>query len=443
MKNKFFEFFFRNFFLKILVLLAIFSLLFVFIDSYYSFILGVFFYGLVLTLWIIYQAKETQRLIFWLKSPTKNFKQPLFGPWKEIYSELKKIFIFSEKQKEELNRNISVFKRTAEVMSDGVIILDKNNHIIAATPQAENYLNIKSEKDKGKSIINFIRNPIFVQHLKSKNLESSFILEDLNIEKKALEIKIAPYDNEERLLICRDVTKLRKLEIEKKDFVANVSHELKTPLTILSGYLETLIEVPISDIKKRQIYSEMSRQSKRMSTLINDLLFISKIHHTKKIISKEEKINIKILTREICNDLKLIKKNKKIKINLNIEANCFLVAEKKKLRSAFSNLIKNAIMYSKDKGEINIYWGVNSSNLAEFTVEDSGIGIQSNHIEKLTERFYRVDIDRSRKSGGTGLGLSIVKEIADEYNARLEINSKLGIGSSFKLIFPSTFFEIN
>merc|ERR1711991_885988 len=112
---------------------------------------------------------------------------------------------FSEKQKEELNRNISMFKRTAEVMSDGVIIIDKNNHIIAATPQAENYLNIKSEKDKGKSIINFIRNPTFVQHLKNKNLESSFILEDLNIEKKSFEIKIASYDNEDRLLICRDV----------------------------------------------------------------------------------------------------------------------------------------------------------------------------------------------------------------------------------------------
>ena len=264
---------FRN--LSVLILLTLSTFL---IGITSSLIIGLLVCIVILGLWATYQSFQQQRFLDWLKNSSYETCPNGYGIWKLIYSCVHPLLKRGELQENKLKNNLVAFKTATEAMEDGLLIIDNNNQIVAITPRAEHYLNISQEQDCGSNIINHVRNPSFVEYLLSGSLNKTIIIEDLSLDKKALEFKLLPFDATQKIILCRDVTKLRKLEVEKKDFVASASHELKTPLTVLTGYLETISEIEINKVEKNKSF-----KSENIEKQINRIL--------KKIEKKELKLS--------------------------------------------------------------------------------------------------------------------------------------------------------
>ena len=399
-----------------------------------SLIIGLLICILILGLWVIYQSFQQERFLEWLKNSSYETSPNGYGAWKLIYSSAHSFLRKGELQERKLKNNLLAFRRATEAMEDGILVIDNNNYIIAITPRAERYLNINQEQDYGSNILNHIRHPSFVEYLHSGSLNNTIMIEDLSLDKKALEFKLLPFDANQKIILCRDVTKLRKLEVEKKDFVASASHELKTPLTVIKGYLETISEIEINKVQKNRMIAEMLLQTKRMDELINDLLLLSKLEKSPPIKNKRQ-INISLLVHELSKLSAKVDKEQH-SVYFNIEDNVFVFGTEDNLRSAFWNLINNAIIYTKKGGKIEVSCLNSVEGKAVFAVRDNGLGIEAHHIDKLTERFYRVDSAGSWESRGTGLGLSIVNEVVQKHGASLKIESQPNIGSKFSIIFP-------
>ncbi|MEC7481604.1 MAG: phosphate regulon sensor histidine kinase PhoR, partial [Pseudomonadota bacterium] len=252
---------------------------------------------------------------------------------------------------------------------------------------------------------------------------------------KTFEYRIMPYGDEHLLLIARDITRVSQLEEMRKDFVANVSHELRTPLTVINGYLEILPIDEDSDPFMQKAMKEMTSQTHRMQNLIEDLLVLSRIEASSERIY-ENVVNIPVVLAQVEREAQAINKEKNHTINFHIDKELCIFGVETELRSACSNLVFNAVHYTPAGGEINVYWR-RKPNGAQFSVVDNGEGIEPNHLNRLTERFYRVDKARSRKTGGSGLGLSIVKHVLSHHNSRLDITSTLGEGSNFSFVLDN------
>ncbi len=418
------------------IFLILITLSTLFIGLITSLFIGLFICILILVLWVIYQSFQQQRFLDWLKNSPYETSCDGYGIWKLIYSSVHSLLKKGEFQKSQLKNNLLAFRRATEAMEDGILVIDNNNYIVALTPRAERYLHISQEQDCGSNILNHIRHPSFVEYLLSGSLNKTIIIEDLSLDKKALEFKLLPFDATQKIILCRDVTKLRQLEVEKKDFVASASHELKTPLTIINGYLETISEIKINKVEKDRMLAEMLLQAKRMDKLINDMLLLSKLEKSGPIENKN-KTNISLLVRELSKLSANIDKDQH-SISFDIEDYVFVSGAEDHLRSAFWNLIHNAIIYTKKGGKIEVSCLNSEEGKAVFTVRDNGPGIEAHHIDKLTERFYRVDGAGTREVRGTGLGLSIVNEIVQKYGASLKIESQPNIGSEFSITFALT-----
>lgn len=251
-------------------------------------------------------------------------------------------------------------------------------------------------------------------------------------QKIIISLQLVPYGFNQKLLISRDITRFEKLETMRRDFIANVSHELRTPLTVISGFLDTLThEETTPDFDKRAL-TLMSEQALRMQSLVEDLLVLSRLENDQRKIN-ETNVNITNLLNEMLRDAQSLS-TEKHQIELNIATQSQLLGNETELRSAFSNLISNAVRYTPEGGKIHIHWQEENGK-GIFYVQDSGIGIEAQHIPRLTERFYRVDTSRSRETGGTGLGLAIVKHVLNRHEAHLEITSEIGKGSRFTITF--------
>jgi two-component system phosphate regulon sensor histidine kinase PhoR len=231
-------------------------------------------------------------------------------------------------------------------------------------------------------------------------------------------------------MLVRDVTRIHQLEQMRKDFVANDSHELRTPLTVICGYLETLLD-NVDEVNPRWVRAlqQMQQQGGRMQTLLNDLLLLAKLEATD-YPSDNQPIDVPSLLQSIKNDAQALSGSKNQQITLDVESDVSLKGSEAELRSAFSNLIFNAVKYTPAEGKIRVRWWADGRG-AHLSVQDSGIGIDSKHIPRLTERFYRVDSSRASNTGGTGLGLAIVKHVLLRHRGTLEINSVPGKGSVF------------
>ena len=425
---------FRNF--SVLILLTLSTLL---IGVTSSLTIGLLVCMFILGLWVIYQSFQQRRFLSWLKNSSYETCPNGYGIWKLIYSCVHPLLKRSKLQENKLKNNLVAFRRVTEAMADGILIIDNNNQIVEITPRAEHYLKISQEQDCGSNILNHIRHPSFVEYLLSDSLNKTIIIEDLSVDKKALEFKLLPFDATQKIILCKDVTKLRQLEVEKKDFVANASHELKTPLTVINGYLETISEIEINKVEKNRMLAEMLIQTKRMDELINNLLLLSKLEKFDPIENKRQ-INISLLVHELSKLSENIDEGRHA-IYFDIKDDVFVSGTEDNLRSAFWNLINNAIIYTKKGGKIEVSLD-SEKDKAVFAVRDNGPGIEAHHIDKLTERFYRVDSAGSRESGGTGLGLTIVNEIVQKYGASLKIETHPNIGSKFSIIFPAIVTDI-
>ena len=419
--------------LRIFIFISLIFLLSIVVSKLFGFDIAVIFFIISLIIYLISHIFWLNELSKWLDKPRASEIPDGKGIWQDIFSKIYKNYRFDTKSKKDLTTAMEQFVQAADALLDGVVSLNDSNEIIWCNKRAQLMFGIHPKKDLNKPIHHIFRNSEFKKYLDGENYETPLQIDTENYINH-IEVKIIPFGRYQKLLTARDISAMLKNELVRKEFVSNFTHELKTPLTVITGFIETL-DQPKNSLSKdtKEIFTLMSDQANRMKDLINDLLLLSNIEASLNK-NRSEKISVKRLFENIkVSTTKINKKKQKIKFEIDNELNIY--GSKSEIQSAFTNLISNAVRYTPEKGNILITWHL-INNLPIMEVTDSGVGIPKNKINRITERFYRVDEDRSRSSGGTGLGLSIVKNIMLQHQGQLEISSELNNGSTFKLIFP-------
>jgi two-component system phosphate regulon sensor histidine kinase PhoR len=380
------------------------------------------------------------KLHLWFKKPVlKNIPEGS-GAWENVFTELLQYERNNLSNQAQLSSAVERFNLTANAIPDGLVILSPSNEIEWCTPHAESQLGLDLRTDRNLPIVNLLRDSHFIAYLYNETYDEPFKLKSWRNPEAIFEIQLIPFANQQKLLICRDMTQLEKVDVMRRDFIANVSHELRTPLTVVGGFLETLSDMEGAVPEALKTYfGMMQEQTSRMRRIIEDLLTLSTIESSTEA-PDDNKIDMSHLLKNLQNEALGLSQSlykTKHKIHLDVDTALNLKGAQEELHSAFSNLVSNAIRYTPKGGEIFISWGLRDKKPA-FSVRDTGIGIAQQHIDRITERFYRVDRGRSRETGGTGLGLSIVKHILIRHQAKLEISSEIGKGSTFTVVFPKT-----
>ncbi|MDD2928506.1 MAG: phosphate regulon sensor histidine kinase PhoR [Sideroxydans sp.] len=396
---------------------------------------AVFVFAIGISLRLLHHLRNLADLLRWLKDPENLALPDGSGLWEEVFSHLNKMVRSNRLQREKHIASLQQMEQATAALPEGVVILDDVDRIEWCNPLASKHFGLDSDYDIGQQITYLARQPAFVQYLAAREFGKPLVLHGARQDDLILSIKLISYGENQRLLISRDITQLQRIETMRRDFVANVSHELRTPLTVVNGFVETLQDMPSrdSEMAQRALYL-MGEQTDRMEHLVDDLLTLSRLEDDQNRL-REEKVEVDTLLDEVMRDGKLLS-NGKHRIELQENCGVNLNGSRDELRSAFSNLVSNAIRYTPDGGNIEVRWSLRDGH-AVFAVKDSGIGIAQQHIARLAERFYRVDRSRSRETGGTGLGLAIVKHVAMRHQARLHIVSEEGQGSTFSIIFPA------
>lgn len=391
------------------------------------------FITITLFIYIVFMLRNIFKLHDWLIERDKDLPDAQ-GYWGEIFNELHLIEKEKNIQQKYLTSSLKRFQKASEALPDGVVILSQFNKIEWVNPAACSLLGINLQKDTGQKINNLIRNPGFQTYLLQNKFSNSITLPAPATPDKTLTMQIIPFGQKQKMIFCRDITHINKLEEMRTNFVSNVSHEMRSPLTVLTGYLEMFSDNPPKDeTMLKKAIDNMYQQAMRMQRLVTDLLTLSKMETAP--VQHTQSIDVYTLLVSLKENAEILAQEKHHSLSLEADENLMLRGNVDELHSLFANLINNAVRYTQENGTINISWQ-RQDNSAVFTVTDNGPGIASHHIPHLTERFYRTDIDRSRETGGTGLGLAIVKYALERHEGRLNIQSTLGKGSTFKCTFP-------
>jgi two-component system phosphate regulon sensor histidine kinase PhoR len=392
-------------------------------------------FGAGLALRLVSHLRNLAALQHWLSAPETLPVPDGSGLWEDVFSELNKLMRAYRKQREQHTAAVLQMELATSALPEGVVILDETDRIEWCNLLAERHFGLDGERDVGQQITYLARQPEFVQFLAMHTYTEPLVLRETRQGDLVLSVKLIAYGDNKRLLISRDITQLERIENMRRDFVANVSHELRTPLTVVNGFVETLHDMEhLENDMARRALNLMGEQTQRMKSLVDDLLTLSRLESDQNPL-REEVVDVRALTEDVFREAKLLS-NGKHTLRLEVESDEQLTGGVDELRSAFANLVTNAIRYTPQGGEIVLRWSEREGQPV-FSVQDSGIGIAPQHIPRLTERFYRVDRSRSRETGGTGLGLAIVKHVAMRHQARLDVVSEEGKGSTFALVFPA------
>ncbi|WP_371924723.1 phosphate regulon sensor histidine kinase PhoR [Pseudomonas sp. R5(2019)] len=391
--------------------------------------------ALGLGLYLAWTLKQLLRLHEWLRLYKPDEPPPDgYGLWGEVFDSIYHLQRRDQRVRGRLQAVIDRVQESTAALRDAVIMLDSDGNLEWWNRAAETLLGLKTPQDSGQPVTNLVRHPRFKEYFDVGNYHEPLEIPSPINDRVRVQLLITRYGNNEHLMLVRDVTRIHQLEQMRKDFVANVSHELRTPLTVISGYLETLLD-NVEDVNPRWVRAlqQMHQQGARMQTLLNDLLLLAKLEATD-YPSDNLPVKVDSLLQTIQSDARALSGPRNQQISLEADASLYLKGSETELRSAFSNLIFNAVKYTPDNGQIRIRWWGDERG-AYLSVQDSGIGIDPKHIPRLTERFYRVDSSRASNTGGTGLGLAIVKHVLIRHRARLEISSVPGHGSTFTCHF--------
>jgi two-component system phosphate regulon sensor histidine kinase PhoR len=381
--------------------------------------------------WYFYNLK---RLDAWLQTGKKSEPPQAGGLWGEMFNGIYRLQQRSRKRNKRLVKFLNRFRETTGALPYGVIVLREQGDIEWWNDAAQNLLNLKYPQDVGQRMGNLIRHPRFSSYIRGEIQQQDVVIPSPLDDQVMLNIRIIPYGKNQRLVTIRDVTLIQQVEQMRRDFVANISHELRTPLTVLSGYVENLLEQTPDEATLQHALKLMSQQARRMQHLTEDLMLLSSLENNPGAI-KHEVVNVTHLLASLREEAIVLSGDKQHVIELQADDNVQLRGNPKELDSIFTNLVVNAVNYTPAKGHITIRWYANEAG-AHFEVQDTGIGIASHHLPRLTERFYRVDVARSRATGGSGLGLAIVKHAMQQNQGKLRIESELGRGSRFICDFP-------
>ena len=394
------------------------------------------FLGLAILLYLGWHLYNLYQLERWFRLRKKKVNLPdTLGIWGEVFYHLYRLQQRNRKHKRKISAILKRFQSSTAAMPDAAVVLGKHYEIEWLNKSAQKLLGLQSPQDRGKPITNFLRSPIFVQYLNNSYEQNPVTIASPVNHNLMLKIHVVPYANNQHLLLARDTTQIHRLEQIRHDFIANVSHELRTPLTVLAGFIETLRdeEDECTQPWHRPLLL-MAQQTARMRNLVEDLLLLSRLE-AESTIGSVGLVRVTDMLHTICEEARILSGEQAHRITLLADENLVLLGRREELRSAFSNLIFNAVRYTPTQGNITVKWYQDEKGL-HFAVSDTGEGIAPEHLPRLTERFYRVDVGRSRQQGGTGLGLAIVKHVLLRHHGELHIDSQLGQGSTFRCDFP-------
>lgn len=355
------------------------------------------------------------------------------GVWPPVFAKIQFIKSKMKRRGKRFRKLVKELRASTEAFPDGGVILNPNHEIINYNQAARVLLGLKNRRDRGQRIENLLRYPDFVDYLNNPGDRQAVDIPSPAGGDTWLSCRLIPYGPEQTLLLIRDVSQRVKIERVRRDFVANASHELRSPLTVIMGYLDALAEDDRIPASWNQPLGVMQGQAIRMRRLVEDLLQLSKLESGQSV-PKDRVVDVAAMIAAARKEaLALPEHPDTIEIELQSPAN--LLGEETELQSVVSNLVANAVRYTPPEGEIVIRWTVDADG-GHLAVQDSGIGIAEEDIPRVTERFYRADGGRARQRGGTGLGLAIVKYALRRHDAELEIQSQLGQGSTFVCHFP-------
>jgi len=392
-----------------------------------AWVLGVFAAYLAWNLYHLY------RLEVWLRTREGELPRDTMGMWGSIFAHLNRMRQRNRARKKRLAKVVKEFRKSTKALPDGGVVLSENDEIVWLNSAAEAYLGLRRE-DRGHRIENFLRDPAFVEYMRERKFGGALRMDSPVHPEIKLSVEVVPYGKTQRLLLAKDVTHEVRLEKVRRSFVANASHELRSPLTVVSGYLDALRDDQDLPETWKEPVEEMGRQADRMRRIIEDLLTLSRLEAADPE-AERERVDVPGMLSVIRKEA-MARADRPATIELELETDRRLLGAESEIFSAFANLVGNAIKYTPRDGRISIRWSMDGEG-ACLCVEDTGVGIPPEAVPRLTERFYRVDKGRDRARGGTGLGLAIVKHVLQRHGATLDIESELGKGSVFTCRFPA------
>lgn len=381
--------------------------------------------------WHLHQLHRLER---WLHDGKRFAPPDADGIWAEIFHHYYRLQKRNRVRKHRLAALVREFRDSTAAIPDGAVVLGPRWEILWFNNAAERLLSL-GMKDTGQRIANLVRAPAFIEYLVRGDYRAPVTTPAPKDDQLMLALQLVPYGASQHLLLVRDVTRLHQLEQMRREFVANASHELRSPLTVVSGYLDTLLDDPaLADDELGRALAQMRAQTTRMQDIVDDLLELSRLEN-EGAAAPRLPVDMRALLDQVRADTLPLRKAGQT-LEFIIESDADVLGAEKEIRSVVSNLVGNALAYSPEHGAVVVSYVTDASG-ARVTVTDDGPGIPAEHLPRLTERFYRVDRGRARKDGGTGLGLSIVKHALQRHGGRLDIESTVGSGSRFTAVFPS------
>lgn len=396
---------------------------------------GLTFLCIALFLQLCYYLFQINRLWKVLDAPAYGEIPSALGLWGEVYYRLHRLVKRWRTQVLQVEQQHTRFIQAIQASPYGVLMLDDADQIEWCNGVAEQHFGLNARRDVRQRITHLIRRPEFIQYLTRERYDEPLVMRDMGEHKRNItSVQILPYGENRKLVLTQDITKVENTEAMRRDFVANVSHELKTPLTVLTGFLETVRDLPVSEEDRRRYVDLMLVQSMRMQRIVEDLLALAKLESDVQPPT-QDRVNVGALAAHLVHDAEALSQDRH-QIAAEIDTGVVLRGAESELLSALGNLVSNAVRYTPDGGRIAIRLSYTDGH-SVFSVSDTGLGIAPEHIPRLTERFYRVDRSRSRDTGGTGLGLAIVKHVLSRHHADLRVTSEVGRGSTFRIVFPT------
>lgn len=372
------------------------------------------------------------RLQHWIRNRAHEEPPELRGIWGDVVGLVSRLYRRKQFHRRRVIQLLREFRRLSAALPDGVVLLSQAHEIQWFNRRAASLLGLRRKIDIGLPVANLVRQPQFTEYLRRSSAGQGVVVALRGGESFLLMVVIPA--GEQALMLVRDVTREARLEQMRKDFVANASHELRSPLTVIAGYLEQLAEDPGLGQEWRQPLADMRRQADRMREIVDDLLELSRLE-----ASSEEApyavVDVSALIERLVQEAGTAAPSAP-RFLLELDHALLLKGGESEIYSIAWNLIWNAVKFTPAAGTITVRWRREGAGAA-LVVEDTGIGIPPEHLPRLTERFYRVDRGRARTTGGSGLGLAIVKHAIQRHGGRLEIASQEGRGSTFAAHFPA------
>lgn len=381
--------------------------------------------------WTIFQLSRIQG---WISRQDGSEPPESSGLWGDIFDGIYHLQRHSREEQLRLQAVVDYLQDSFASLLDAAVMIDRNGNIEWANDSAGRLLGLRLPSDTGQQLINLVRSPAFIDYFEQQQYQQPLeLLSPVNNDIH-LQIQVTFFGQGSRLLFARDVSQTYRLQQMRKDFVANVSHELRTPLTVIGGYLENFADSPVvAEQGWGRAVEQMLAQSARMESLVKDLTALAGLEAMPEFI-EEHCVDVCALLNVIADEVMSVVQGKR-ELIIDCDSDLSLLGHAEQLRSAFTNLIMNAVKYSKDGDRIEVRWYADQ-HCSYFSVKDNGVGIDPQHLPRLTERFYRVDKSRNIDTGGTGLGLAIVKHVLLNHQGELKIDSEVGVGSTFCCVLP-------